>query len=870
MRYLLFICIVLLYSCNTFKKTSKVANRNSTISLDYITIKPKNNKFLTFQKTPDKIIDILHTDLKVKFDFKNHQLNGIETCTITPYIGNIFSFYLDAKMMTFNTIKLIDEGSGKELDISTTYDSVKLFINTIQPLVFSKKYSLVINYKASPDEVEKGNGSAIKDDKGLYFINTDYKEPYKPMQIWTQGETESNSCWFPTTDKPFEKCTFKLSIEVPDSLQTLSNGTLTYSTKQVYPNNKDTFRNDVWVQSQPMSPYLVMMAIGNFAQVKESWNGKLVDYYVDTLYKKDAAAMFNNTVEMIDFYSTILGVQYPWDKYSQVIAHDYVSGAMENTSATLHGLPVQKNERELIDYKNDGIIAHELFHQWFGDLVTCENWAHLTLNEGFASFGEQLWYEYKYGKDEGLRAAYNSMQSYLNYARRVHDNPIINFQYEKPDDMFSSITYKKGARVLNLLRFEIGDSLFYLSLKNYLTSFSYKSAQIDDLKRIVENTTGKDMRPFFEQWFMQGGHPTLKIIHTKNDTTKEDKITILQTQDSDLGIFHFPIQIKINEGDKEEVKTYTIQKKKTVITYSASVQDENFQKVFTIDPNGLFIGTIEENNSINDLLQKQKVASTYIDKVRNINELALLQEANDTSKEYLINYLKDNNNQVQQYVIQKINWTKPSIRINNKLTLINIVNNNENTLLKADAIEVLDSLKDTELLTWFMQLSQHASYSVAAAAINATATILPSEAIRICNQLDKDVKGDLLIAISTLYASHGDSSHEYFFNNNFLKVFNSQRASLITKYGKFVLRLNKKSISDQFINNAHKILEIDKSELVQFKTYLALLNLSKNTTQKETNELLFNDTKNRIIKQNNKNIVKWLKEYDYNFDEIKK
>jgi aminopeptidase N len=275
-----------------------------------------------------------------------------------------------------------------------------------------ERYVVYIDYTAKPDEFTGSQGSAaITDAKGLYFINPKGEEKDKPTQIWTQGETEATSVWVPTIDKTNQKTTQEFNLTVPAKYVTLSNGKLT-SQK----NNTDGTRTDTWVMELPHSPYLFFMGVGDFAVVKDTYKGKEVSYYVEKEYEKVARRIFGLTPEMMKFFSEkVTGIEYPWVKYSQIVGRDYVSGAMENTTATLHQESAQQTARELVDGVGwESTIAHELFHQWFGDLVTAESWSNLTVNESFADYSQYLWLEYKYGADEAGFENYSEMQQYLN------------------------------------------------------------------------------------------------------------------------------------------------------------------------------------------------------------------------------------------------------------------------------------------------------------------------------------------------------------------------------------------------------------------------------------------------------------------------
>ena len=324
--------------------------------------------------------DLLHTKLKISFDWEKQYAHGQAELLFTPYFYPQSSLELNARGFDIHSIKLKTiNGDVKNVDYS--YDSLIIDINLDREYKKGEKYFILIDYTAKPNELKEGGSNAITSDKGLYFINPLGKETNKPTQIWTQGETQASSCWFPTIDAPNEKMTQELYITVDTSYTTLSNGLLIYSVE-----NEDGTKTDYWRQEKPHAPYLTMMAIGKYATVQDRWNDIEVNYLVEPEYEKYAKNIFGNTPEMLEYFSSLLNYTYPWDKYSQVVVRDYVSGAMENTSATIMMEGLQVDDRQLIDQHWDAIIAHELFHHWFGDLVTCESWSNLPLNESFANY----------------------------------------------------------------------------------------------------------------------------------------------------------------------------------------------------------------------------------------------------------------------------------------------------------------------------------------------------------------------------------------------------------------------------------------------------------------------------------------------------
>lgn len=797
-----------------------------------------------FRENPNREIDILHTELNVTFNWKEHLCLGKEVIHFKPYFYSIDSFSLDAKNFIIHSTSLSNK-NGKEIAHSIKYNDKKLTIFPEHALNKDDSLSLRISYTAQPDKNTTSGSKAIKDDKGLYFINTNGKEPYKPMQLWTQGETESNSNWFITVDKPFEKMTFGINITVPDSMTTLSNGLLTNSS---YSENKNN-RTDQWIVRKPMSAYLVMMAIGNFEKtIDRDYNGKEVSYYLEPKYHPYAKNIFAHTPEMIRFFSDKLGYPYPWQKYAQVVVHDFVSGAMENTSATLHGEFVQKNNRELIDNQNDGIVAHELFHHWFGDLITCASWSHLTLNEGFATFGEQLWFGHKYGKTAELKRIHKHMNSYLRYSKYNDESPI-RFHYRDKEEMFNAIIYQKGSRILNLLKFTLGEEAFFEGLKNYLHKYAFKTAQIEQLRHEFEQVSGKDLRFFFKQWFHTGGHP---IIDFSIDSTNE--MRIVQTQKGK--IFKFPFQYR--EGSN--VHTIHCTKRVTKISLGEQVTTTIFP-----DPNSLFIGKINNLTCTNStIIQQFKKASNYIEKIRileNIQRHRNDKTISDQEKETLFLAMNDSDPDISYFAMKNIDWNQDHItKVKENLKRIASFSSHSNQ--KSQAIYILSAVNDDLLFSDYVNWSNDSSYQVAAAGLYALKEIKQQAAIQQAKLLEKNAAGPLLKEIATIYGKYGDSTLT-FFQDNLMNHFGSERRHLIQYFGTWAKRFGE-PYQDIFWILITKRANEDEDLSTRLSSFMALHKFSKDNDilsdeRKETLKSMISNVKNKELRRrliNNKLLPK--------------
>ncbi len=452
-----FILLLILSGCATQKPSER--SYKNTVALDTISVSAAYET--PYQPSETRFFDLLHTKLDVRFDWQKQHLLGKAELELTPWFYPSQKLVIDAKGFDIHVVALQNEEAIKELKY--TYDNVELQIELDREYTKLDTFKIYIEYTSKPNDLIVKGSAAITADKGLYFIDPLDEDPEKPSQIWTQGETESSSCWFPTIDIPSEKMTQEIAITIADKYVTLSNGELIYQTE-----NGDGTRTDFWSMKKPHAPYLAMMAIGSFSIIEDSWRDTVdVNYFVEPKYAPYARDIFGKTPEMLTCFSEKLGVDYPWVKYHQVVVRDYVSGAMENTSAVIHGGFVQQTSREMIDEDNEDIISHELFHHWFGDLVTCESWANLPLNESFATYGEYIWREYKYGRESADAHLHEMLIDYLEESESYQED-MIRFYHDDKEDMFDGHSYSKGGRILHMLRKEVGDDAFYASLEYYL------------------------------------------------------------------------------------------------------------------------------------------------------------------------------------------------------------------------------------------------------------------------------------------------------------------------------------------------------------------------------------------------------------------
>ena len=681
-----------------------------------------------------KTNDLVHTKLQAKFDYDKAQLNGKVWVTLKPHFYATSVVELDAKGMDINAVELVKPGT-KNVPLGYSYnDNLVLKINLDKEYKANESYTVYIDYTAKPNDFAAQGSAAIKDAKGLYFINPKGEEKDKPTQIWTQGETEATSVWVPTIDKPNQKTTQEFYLTVPSKYVTLSNGKLVSQTP-----NADKTRTDYWKMELPHAPYLFFIGVGDFAIVKDSYKGKEVNYYVEKEYEKVAKRIFGNTPEMMKFYSEkVTGVEYPWNKYSQIVGRDYVSGAMENTTATLHQESAQQNARELQDGIGwESTIAHELFHQWFGDYVTAESWSNLTVNESFADYSQYLWAEYKYGADAAGEENDNEMKAYLGSNSNKKD--LARFYYADKEDMFDLVSYQKGGRILNMLRNYVGDSAFFKSLNKYLTDNKFGNGSAHKLRLAFEAITGKDLNWFFNQWYFNSGHPKLNISSEYDATTKNINIIVKQTQDS-TKIFKFPVAIDVYIGKEKTRHDVWIENRfDTIKIASATAPD-----LVRFDGDNVLLAEKKEKKNMNQFVVQYKQAGKYLDRKEAL-DFAAKNKSENGAMQLLITALDDPYDKLRIKAITALEDTTVSggvIKI-----IEGIANNDKKKIVRAEAIDFLGQLKDKKFIQLFTNGIKDSSYSVAGACLEALSELDDVAVLKMLPELKKDMKGRLKTAV---------------------------------------------------------------------------------------------------------------------------
>lgn len=477
----------------------------------------------------DKQFNLHHIKIEVALDVANKAVRGTSSLTVSPVLAGLAALDIDAVDLKIKSVTM----AGQALSFDVLDQILKVHLPA--PLALERHVTVEIAYEASPQ-------------RGIYFIGPDKGYPNKPVQIWTQGQDHDSRYWVPCYDFPNQRVTSEIIATVPENMFVLSNGSLASTTHNASGRQK-TYH---WKQDKRHATYLITLAAGEYKEIADSFDGIPIRYYVPPDREEDGKRTFENTPDMVSLFTRLTSARYPWDKYAQITVADFIFGGMENTSATTLTDATIRDARARVDSTSDPLIAHELAHQWFGDWLTCKDWSHAWLNEGFATYFEALYTEHHLGVDEFRYEMYRNARAYLSEAGQ-YQRPIVTRVYSEPIDIFDRHLYEKGSLVLHMLRYVLGDDTFFRAIAHYVKKHADSVVDSEDLRLAIEEVSGKTMEAFFEQWVYKAGHPDIKLAYAWDDDSKTAKVAVTQTQDEkDASIFQMPVVIdfKVNGSYK--------------------------------------------------------------------------------------------------------------------------------------------------------------------------------------------------------------------------------------------------------------------------------------------------------------------------------
>ena len=611
---------------------------------------------------PERTVDFEHLNLEIKVVMAEKRIEGTAHYLLKPVNNTVKKIRFDANKMKIKTVQSNDYPS-----LTWNYTENVLYIDFPEALKTDKSVNLDISYSSEEPRLDG------KFSSGMHFTNSKEVDGKTADQMFTIAEPFGASVWFPCFDYPSDRLTTEILVTVPKEFTTLSNGKLLESKIE------GDWKTDHWKQEIPHSTYLVSLAAGHFDIVRDEWKGIPVEYYVEKGLAKEARPSMGKTPEMIDFLSNFVDYPYPYEKYAQVAARYFTAGGMEHTTCTTMYQQIVMDASARLDTDMEGLIVHELCHQWFGDLVTCKNWGELWLNEGFATYSEPLWKEHTEGKDGYLEAVFGDMETYIN-SSRAYTRPIVTNTFENADEMFDGHSYPKGGSVLHMLRQELGDDLFRKSLHNYLKKNAPGMVDTHELMDAIEETTGKPMNRFFEQWIYRPGHPVIEANHEWLADKNQVKVTLKQTQKMNEGDapFTFPLDIEVRTDDQTYLKTVQIEKKEE----SVFIDCPKAPKSVVIDPNLKVLMELNHKKNQDMLLFDLEKGSSVIVKIRAIRGLA--------------------------------DHRQPEVLS----VLYNTAKNESNRWVRLEAIEILGKERTPQVLSWLIDLAKNPDAKIRRKAVN--------------------------------------------------------------------------------------------------------------------------------------------------------
>jgi aminopeptidase N len=467
---------------------------------------------------PDRTVDILHLALDVTPDFQQRTIKGSVTIRFKPLSTPLGELRLDSVDLNIGATSSSEAGFKHQVTES------EIVFNFSPPIPVGKESTVTVHYRAEPV-------------KGLYFRTKEMG--YSETTLWTQGESIESRHWFPCFDHPIEKFTSEVTCHLPAGMVALSNGRQTSVTKD--PDGLTAFR---WHQEKPHVNYLITLVAGQLAKIEEKHGDIPLEFWTAPSDLPYAPNSFRNTRLMMEMFEREIGVPYPWSKYGQVTVKDYHWGGMENTSlTTLNANTLFSVETENLT-TSDGLVAHELAHQWFGDLLTCKDWSHIWLNEGFATYYSWLWDESFSGRNEFLSDLHSAAKGILSNTNETRG--IVWRKFNEPGEMFNYLAYPKGAWVLHMLRSQLGPELYRKCIQTYVERHAYGSVTTENLRAVFEEISGRTWDRFFDQWVYGSGAPTLDVAYSWDEKTSLAKLTVKQTQkiSEDAYLFQFPLTFR--------------------------------------------------------------------------------------------------------------------------------------------------------------------------------------------------------------------------------------------------------------------------------------------------------------------------------------
>jgi aminopeptidase N len=688
----------------------------------------------------EKAFDLHRTQLKIRFDFSEKRLYGEAVLSASPHFYKAQHIVLDAKNITVQKVSSLD----KILDYH--YDGEQIHIDLHKTYHRKDTLQLTISYNVKSQNTFKKLNEPGSKIPALNFVNPLVGQKEMPTQIWTQSIADAKGFWFPTLNSPSQKTLQEVFLTVPNSLTTLSNGTLV--SKTVLPNGE---RQDYWRLGRKNAPYLFFMAVGEFAVVKETWRGKDINYYVDKGKEDLAKQVFGNTPQMMHFFSEISGIDFVWDQYSQVVVHNLKENAKAYTSVSVFSDASYQSEGDLVDGNLwEPVIANRLFQQWFGSFVGPKSWSEMPWNEGFGEYAAYLWMKQKHGQ--------NAADAYLQKTAALYRSSTNTQQSLVEENSDSQLFLKegrqeKGALVLHMLKDLLGDKAFFKGLQQYLKTYAYAATETAQLRMAFEDVSGRALGWFFDQWFFKGGHPVVHVTYDYNLLEKTVTVNLRQQGE----VFYFPLEIVLHENGLKRVQQVFVKEEESSFTFAYNKIPQWVQ----VNADHVVLGDFIENKTQRTYMYQFKHATHVADRKEALLALSKHQEDKKVF-ELLVSALDDAYAPLQIIALEQIDLSNKHSKRQVVKKIESLAKNNQNNAVKAAAIKVLGKLVYFDYQYFFEKSVDSPSNAVKGSALEALYYLDTKSAMDKAKFLPSSVKKSIAIPLSKLYIEVKEASEMAF------------------------------------------------------------------------------------------------------------
>lgn len=523
--------------------------------------------------------DLQQVLLRLTLDERQKSVAGTSTLVLRPLHPGLEVVEVDSAELEIHSVTL---AGGTSLPFEQVAESLRIHLP--QPANPPDRLTIQIQYQGNPR-------------KGLFFVAPDRAYPRNPVEIWSQGEMEDSHFWFPVYDYPNDKATSEGFYTVNEEFTVISNGRLLDVAADPAQHTK-TFH---WKQEIPHSTYLISVVAGRFERYTDQAGTVPLEYYVPPgTGQEKALRSFADTPPALRFFADRMGLPYPYPKYSQVTVRSFTFGGMENISATTLSDRTLHEEVSEPQANSVDLVTHELAHQWFGDLLTCADWSELWLNEGFATFWADFYREHRFGRDEYLYSLLQEQKRYLEEDQQRYRRPLVTTFYTDPSDLFDRTTYQKGAVVLDMLRFLLGEERFFAALRLYAREHQQQTVVTDDLRKAMEQVSGENLAWFFDQWIYKAGYPELEVNQQWDEAERRLRLIVEQKQvlDEMTPLFRMPVDVEFTTAAGKKTFRIEFSQAREDFTFSLDSQP----RMTRFDPENHILKTLHFSKPVAELV----------------------------------------------------------------------------------------------------------------------------------------------------------------------------------------------------------------------------------------------------------------------------